>query len=90
MSFGKRRPAGYFGVERRHAVRKKMDGVGHVILRDGYMVKCRVRDISAVGACLNVASAFGLPETFELRVDGRSYHVGMVRRGSGQVGVTFV
>jgi hypothetical protein len=90
MSFGKRRPAGYLGVERRRAVRMKMDGVGHVILRGGDMLKCRVRDISAIGACFTVASAFGLPETFELRVDGRSYHVGMVRRGTGHVGVTFV
>jgi hypothetical protein len=37
-----------------------------------------------------VASAFGLPETFELRAGGRKYQAMVIHRGMGHVGVKFV
>jgi hypothetical protein len=85
MSFGKRQPAGYRGVERRRAVREKADISAHIILPDGQLMKCRLWDLSSMGARLAV-SVFGLPETFELRVPGRQH---LVRRGIGHAAVVF-
>jgi hypothetical protein len=90
MSFGKRQPAGYRGVERRRAVREKANISAHIILPASEFVKCRITDHSSIGARLTVPSAFGLPDTFELRGPGWNYHVRVVRRGVGHVGVEFV
>jgi hypothetical protein len=79
MSFGKRQPAGYRGVERRRAVREKADISAHIILPASQFVKCRITDHSSIGAWLIVPSAFG-----------RNYHVRVVQRGIGNVGVEFV
>ena len=90
MSFGKRQPTGYRGVERRCAVREKADISAHIILPASQFVKCRVTNFSTYGALLAVPSAFGLPDTFELRGLGRNSHVRVVRRGVGHAAVVFV
>ena len=48
-----------------------------------------VNDFSNDGARLSVASAFGLPNVFELRASGQTYHAIVFRRGIGHVGVKF-
>jgi hypothetical protein len=90
MSFGKRQPIGFRGVERRRVVREQTDVAAEILLPSGQNVKCRVTDFSKTGARLTVASAFGLPNTFELRAGGRIYEVTVVRRGSGHIAVKFV
>ena len=90
MSFGKRQPAGYRGVERRRAVRQKADISAHIVLPASQFLKCRITDHSSVGARLTVPSAFGLPDTFELRGLGRNCHVRIVRRAIGHAAVVFV
>jgi hypothetical protein len=90
MPFGKRQPTGYRGVERRRAVREKADISAHIVLPASHMVKCRVTNFSACGALLAVPSAFGLPDTFELRGLGRDCHVCVVRRGIGHAAVVLV
>jgi hypothetical protein len=90
MSFGKRQPTGFRDMERRREVREQTDVAAEVLLASGQTVKCRVNDFSKRGARLTVASAFGLPDTFELRAGGRTYQVMLTRRGSGHVGVKFV
>jgi hypothetical protein len=87
MSFGKRKPTAYLGVERRRAAREQVDVGAYIALHDGRTVSCSLVDYSFLGARLAVASAFGLPETFELRVAGRRFHATIVRRGKGHVGV---
>jgi hypothetical protein len=89
MSFGKRQPTGYRGVERRRAVRQKADISAHIILPASQFLKCRITDHSSIGARLAVPSAFGLPDTFELRGLVNS-HVRVVRRGIGYAAVVFV
>ena len=90
MSFGKRQPAGYRGVERRRDTRKKVDFSAHIVLPAGHLMKCRVTDFSNAGARLAVPSAFGLSDAFELRGTGRDCHVRLVHRGRGFAGVEFV
>jgi PilZ domain len=89
MSFGKRQPIGFLGVERRHDSRQAVDCAAEILL-PATQVKCRVFDISKTGARVSVASTFGLPTSFELRALGRTYHVSLARRSAGHVGVTFV
>jgi hypothetical protein len=90
MPFGKRQPVGYHGVERRLAVRKTADISAHIVLPTTHLVKCRVTNFSTYGALLAVPSAFGLPDTFELRGLGRDCHARVVRRGVGHAAVIFV
>jgi hypothetical protein len=90
MSFGKRQPIGFRGVERRRDVREKTDVVARVMLPTGQTIRCCVNDFSKTGARLEVASAFGLPDMFELRAGGRTYKVSVMRRGTGRLGVKFV
>jgi len=88
MPFGKRQPVGYHGVERRRAAREKADISAHIVLPTTHLVKCRVTNFSTYGALLAVPSAFGLPDTFELRGLGR---VAMPAscRGIGHAAVVF-
>jgi len=90
MSFGKRQPTGFRGVERRREVREKTDISAHIVLLASQLLKCRITDHSSTGARLTVPSAFGLPDTFELRGLGRNCHVRVVRRGVGHAAVVFV
>jgi hypothetical protein len=90
VPFGKRQPVGYHGVERRRAVREKSDISVHTVLPASHLVKCRVTNLSTYGALLAVPSAFGLPDTFELRALGRHCHARVVRRGIGHAAIVFV
>lgn len=90
MSFGKRQPSGFGGVERRREVREKTDVTAQIVLSTGQTAKCSVIDYSNAGAGLAVASAFGLPATFELRAGGRKYQAMVIHRGMGHVGLKFV
>ena len=89
MSFGKRQPTGFRGVERRREVREKTDISAHIVLPASQLVKCRVTDFSSMGARLSVASVFGLPNTFELRAGGRIHQVRVVRRAIGYIAAKF-
>ena len=90
MSFGKRQPFGYRGVERRRQARKKVDCSAYIVLSSGQLVKCRLTDYSSGGARISTPSAFALPDAFELRGVGRHCHVRLVHRGVGAAGVEFV
>ena len=90
MSFGKRQPTGYHGVERRRQIRQKVDLFAHVVLLTGQLVKCRVTDLSSAGARLAVPSVFGLPDAFQLRGLHGVSHIGLIHRGIGYAGVEFI
>jgi hypothetical protein len=90
MSFGKRQPIGFSGVERRREVRERTDVPAQILLPTDRTMKCRMTDISQAGARLSVASAFGLPNAFELWAAGRMYQAEVVRRGIGYVAIKFV
>jgi hypothetical protein len=90
MSFGKRQPIGFGGVERRRDAREQTDLTAQIVLPTGQTVKCSVVNFSNTGARLAVVSAFGLPNTFQLRAAGRMYQVTVIRRGAGHIAVGFV
>jgi hypothetical protein len=89
MSFGKRQPIGFRGVERRREPRERTDVRAQIVPPIGQTADCRVTDFSRTGARLSVASVFGLPNTFELRAGGRIYQVTVVRRARSYVAVRF-
>ena len=86
MSFGKRQPAGFCGVDRRRCNRQQADVVALILLPNLGTMPGRVVDFSASGARLKIASPFGLPDTFAL---GQTYRSRIARRGGGNVGVQF-
>jgi hypothetical protein len=90
MPFGKRQPIGYCGVERRCEVREQTDVAARIVLCGGQTTKCSVINFSHSGAGLSVASAFGVPDTFELHAVGRKYQAMVLHRGVGRLGLKFV
>lgn len=90
MSFGRRQPTGYFGVERRGSVRQPADTSALILLPTLERMTGRVVNHSSGGVRLDVPSPFGLPATFALRVRGRTHSVKVVRRGGGHVGLQFI
>ena len=89
MSFGKREPVGFHGVDRRRYARQPADVAARILLAAGQTLKCQITNYSRCGARLSVLTAFGLPDEFDLRAAGRLYHVRIARRGIGHVGVMF-
>jgi len=54
------------------------------------VLDCTVRNLSAEGACLQVASAFGIPPSFALRVDHEPVrHCTLVWQAGNRIGVAF-
>ena len=90
MSFGKRQPAGFCGLDRRRYVRQQANAVALILLPTLGTIPGRVVDFSNSGAWLKVASPFGLPDTFELRFLGQTHRSRIVRRGVGHVGLQFI
>jgi hypothetical protein len=89
MSFGKRQPMGFRGVERRRHARQSSSLAARIILAAGQTVKCQITDFSRSSARLLLPSAFGVPDEFDLRAAGRVYHVRIARRATGHVAVIF-
>lgn len=89
MSFGKRVPSGYGGVERR-ARRSSVDIPAQILTNDLHPIDCRITSISTLGALLSLTSILGIPEAFELRAFGQTNRVRVSRRGSRYIAVRFV
>ena len=64
---------------------------GEVIAFDGGTVSCTVRNVSASGACLEVASPMGIPDKFTLAIDSdhvrRPCHVAWM--SNKRIGISF-
>ena len=57
--------------ERRHSVRTRTLRAGKILFNNRRsVIDCMVRNISAHGACLLVANVVGIPQTFDLVIDG--------------------
>jgi PilZ domain len=55
--------------ERRRILRHRALKAGHITFNTAVRIDCRVRNESAAGACLEVASQVGIPEEFVLVID---------------------
>ncbi len=57
-------------MERRHQARSRTLKSAQILLNHHHsVIDCTVRNLSPSGACLNVASTLGIPETFDLLFD---------------------
>ena len=56
-------------VERRKVPRHRTLKAGLIGFNRAATIECRVRNLSSIGACLDVASQIGIPEEFTLVVE---------------------
>jgi hypothetical protein len=75
----------------RRTTRQRVLKAAHIIFKGGgAAIDCTVRDISATGARLKVVSPIGIPETFDLAIEGApTRHCRVVWRKLDQIGVEF-
>jgi hypothetical protein len=77
--------------ERRQAQRHRTLKAGSISFNRAGGVDCRVRNLSAAGACLEVASQIGIPDQFVLVIDSdqmtKPCHV--VWRKATRLGIAF-
>lgn len=79
-------------TEKRAAQRRTILKGGHIVFNGGRStIDCTVRNLSPKGAKLLVTSAFGIPDTFDLLVQGNSRQPCRVAwRKAKEIGVAFV
>ena len=67
-------------TERRKTQRHRTLKAGNIIFNNGGGVTCMVRNMSTVGACLEVTSQLGIPDAFTLVIESdnirRRCHIG--------------
>jgi hypothetical protein len=77
-------------IERRFVPRHRTSKVGKIILHQRRPdTVCMVRDISPAGGLLFMGNAYGLPEEFDLQMDGYSRRCIARWRRIDRVGVQF-
>jgi hypothetical protein len=77
-------------IERRFVPRHRTSKVGKIILHQRRPdTVCMVRDISPAGGLLFVGNAYGLPEEFDLQMDGYSRRCIARWRRLDRIGVRF-
>jgi hypothetical protein len=77
--------------ERRNEARRRVLKRAHIAFKGhGVTIDCTVRNLSDRGACLNVESSIGIPDTFDLMLDGASVRDCRVTwRKATRIGVGF-
>lgn len=77
--------------ERRKVQRRRVLKAGSIGFNRASGIDCRVRNLSSAGACLDVASPFGIPEDFVLVIESdhlrQPCHV--IWRAGNRMGVEF-
>ncbi|MDB5608885.1 MAG: PilZ protein [Bradyrhizobium sp.] len=78
-------------VEKRVAPRHRVLKAGTIEFGGGGAIDCTVRNVSNVGAALDVTSPIGIPERFTLILpgDGRHFHCRIIWRRERRIGVAF-
>jgi hypothetical protein len=78
-------------MERRRSVRHRVLKAGTIAFNRAGGISCMVRNISAKGACLEVASPIGIPDEFTLVIenDHIARHCRVSWRKERRIGVTF-
>ena len=76
--------------ERRSETRHRVLFPGKIILDTGGLIDCTIRNRSASGALIKVASVVGIPDAFALVIGSDGPHaVDVVWRKQGELGVHF-
>jgi hypothetical protein len=78
--------------EKRANQRRRTLFKGYIVFNERRStVECTIRNMSAAGAQLQVASVVGIPDTFDLIINDKESHKCVVaRRLQGELGVAFV
>jgi hypothetical protein len=78
--------------ERRSDPRQRVLKPGTIEFNRAGGVSCTVRNVSATGACIEVESPLGIPESFDLMIKGDQliHHCKVMWRTMHRVGVSFV
>jgi PilZ domain len=77
---------------RRKDVRQRVLKAGRIVFNHrSSVIDCTVRNLSAHGGCLEVASTTGIPDAFDLLLDdgARAHHCTVRWRSMRRIGVTF-
>jgi hypothetical protein len=77
--------------ERRNSPRHRVFQAGTIEFNRAGGVSCTVRNLSATGACLEVESPLGIPETFDIMIgsDKLIHHCKVMWRSVHRIGVAF-
>ena len=80
------------GERRISSRQRRLHGAKIVFNNNASSIDCIVRDLSAEGARLRVASPVGIPDWFDLRIDrnGKVYSAKVAWRSYDQIGVSFI
>ncbi len=78
--------------ERRRVPRHRTLKAGLIAFNRAGTIECQVRNLSPIGACLNVAGQVGIPDEFVLLIehDQIKQHCRVIWRKPTQLGVEFV
>jgi hypothetical protein len=87
MTFGKRTPSGYCGIERRRHQRRRINAPAYIGLPAGGIVSCTVTNFSLLGARLAVPSITLVPDEFELQMQRYVFLASVARCAAGVVDV---
>jgi len=77
--------------ERRKVPRRRTLKAGSIAFNRAGGIDCRVRNLSPIGACLEVSSQIGIPDDFVLMIehDHLKQHCHVVWRLEARLGVAF-
>jgi hypothetical protein len=77
-------------MERRTQPRAKTLKAAKILFNNHYsVIDCTVRNLSSTGACLQVPTSVGIPETFDMMLDGITRPCRTVWRREKQLGIEF-
>ena len=78
-------------IERRKVIRHRTLKAGSISFNRAAGIDCRVRNLSPVGACLEVESQLGIPDDFTLVVESEhlKQHFRVIWRTPHRIGVEF-
>jgi hypothetical protein len=77
--------------ERRKVPRRRTLKAGSIAFNRAGGIDCRVRNLSPIGACLEVSSQIGIPDDFVLMIerDHLKQHCHVIWRLEARLGVAF-
>ena len=83
--------SGQIAVEnKRVAARKRVLKTGYIVFSDNVpKLECTVRNISETGASLQVSTTIGIPNSFDVIIDGARRHCRSVWRTDTKIGIAF-
>jgi hypothetical protein len=78
--------------ERRKTIRRRTLKAAKILIDGKLVIDCKVRNLTYRGACLEVASLIGIPDTFVLSipVDRLTRKCRVRWRKSNQIGIYFI